>query len=65
MSNVSFRFTCRISIIFSLVSMTKMSCFSGSVWVLTVSLLVLLLVDVMGRKPPPLKTTWDISSPTP
>lgn len=56
--------TCRISMILSLVSMTNMSCFSGSVWVLTASPLGALVEDG-GRKPPPLSTTWDISSPTP
>lgn len=56
--------TCSISMILSLVSMTRMSCFSGSVWVLTWSPLGGLM-GLVGRKPPPLRTTWVISSPTP
>lgn len=50
--------------IFSFVSMTSMSCFSGSICVFTASPLEV-LTEVVGRKPPPLRTTCDMSSPTP
>lgn len=56
--------TCRISMIFSLVSMTMMSSLSGSVWVLTTPPCGW-WVGVVGSSPPPRSTTWVISSPTP
>lgn len=56
--------TWRISMILSLVSITMMSSLSGSVWVLTTPSSGW-WVGVTGRKPPPLRTTWVISSPTP
>ena len=55
--------TWSISMIFSLVSITKMSSFSGSACFTLPSGAV--AVGVMGRKPPPRSTTWVISSPTP
>ena len=55
--------TWSISMIFSLVSMTMMSSFSGSACFTLPSGAV--AVGVMGRKPPPRSTTWVISSPTP
>ena len=55
--------TWSISMIFSLVSITMMSSFSGSACFTLPSGAV--AVGVMGRKPPPRSTTWVISSPTP
>lgn len=49
--------------ILSLVSMTRMSSFSGSLCLTFPSGAA--ASGVMGRNPPPLSTTWVISSPTP